>query len=121
VKNKTCPKCGFVTWSLAQQDCQAPLPGGGLCDGRFPPYEPERETKKTRGPVFYVAVGPDLVEHRASDGKPLRSVPLKLFMAAPEMAELLRDAGDWYCGELSDGTDRREAIRALLSRIDDET
>lgn len=40
-----------------------------------------------------------------------------LIAAAPEMLELLRGAGDWYCGELSDGTDRRKAIAALLKRI----
>ena len=34
------------------------------------------------------------------------------------MLFLLRDAADWYCGELPDGTDRREAILALLARID---
>lgn len=42
----------------------------------------------------------------------------RLIAAAPEMLELLRDAGQWYCGELPDGTDRRSAIAALLARID---
>lgn len=42
----------------------------------------------------------------------------RLVEAAPEMLEFLRDAGQWYCGELPDGTDRREAIAALLARID---
>jgi len=42
----------------------------------------------------------------------------RLCAAAPEMLALLRDAGQWYCGELPDGTDRREAIAALIKRID---
>lgn len=36
----------------------------------------------------------------------------------PRMLDLLRGAGDWYCGELPDGTDRRKAIAALLAEID---
>lgn len=42
----------------------------------------------------------------------------RMCSVAPEMLALLRDAGQWYCGELPDGTDRREAIAALLKRID---
>jgi len=72
-------------------------------------------------PVFYVADGVNLVEHRASDGKPLRSVPLKLFMAAPEMAELLRSLGPAFAiasapfVTTDDGTEPFD-VRCLASR-----
>lgn len=36
----------------------------------------------------------------------------------PNALDLLRDAAGFYCGELPDGTDRREAIRKLIEEID---
>lgn len=72
--------------------------------------------------VLVDATGEDVVaiDYNYGEGAEIDVSPAdaRLIAAAPEMVALLRDAANWYCGEMPDGSDRREAIRALLACID---
>jgi len=119
---KTCPKCGRVTFAVAETVCLAPLLGGGLCDGKFPPYEPEKASRAELLRRFREReAGPEMAELLRSLG-PAFAIASAPFVTTDDGSEpfdvrCLASRGSWAHKKLIEA---RGKVEAMLAKIDGE-